>query len=1254
MSTLFPGGSSNTLLPPKPPALAVSQHHAQSVASAGVGGGKTLSAMADAHAYGHFGMMPSDGVMSGMIGPDARVVIESTHSAASSQQTRVSDIKPERTWQTAPFPTRPGQGSLLWKQSVPLGMAVLATNANGNETRVQGDPPPCARVYPKGREFPTALSRLVVNMCTETADYFPWRGNHLEDIMSEQTVKTGFQNKPLITNESNTARPSVYHHLRNKGTQSLSALFVTLLEKRQTSNRITAPSTFKLPPRLTMPTSRRETFLRELADPSKPLRKLNRSIPHAIAGRGLLDQCLSRKIPIPRATWLAKCIGAHDIRAIKRKSASGTGPSSTTGEAKWIREWTIQVQNFIKSAFLGAGQVDWKANLDYVIRLSTNLYYERLLDEDHFLDWMLSGFEASAVEHLPIWLLFIHIYWKDLTATRKKGRKLADTLLLHLEQMSPNNFDGLLSPVVDRMSQFLLKLAIGHVGCLILPKSWSRYRPVLQNLEERVSRQDMKFTISALIRRNDRLIGKMDKEQKSRGVIEILDSWTGESDETEVLQQCLQIKDDVDILVNIVMRWASSVYRHGRYRTYLGARLLRKLQSFGNDIDQAVWTSVEQLSQSSSCREVALHQIVVELIRTQQFKVGRFLQYLISKGLPHPGASSQEAPLVRLLCSLPINGQFEQVKNLQEILLESSGISLAEEHEHSASIKSMVKGLVTAIVANETPKSKDVEHIAKTVASLDVRQRFAFGFWMRRIVLDQLEDAPEPNGYADPGTKMLENLFLLSRTVLEITGELSCLADLMMAFMDFNGQNLLASLAQTMHFNHQSYMAFSAMKPLFDKLVSRYEHLRARQPLEKPFCSALLSLATSLNANQTVLQQALGDLHRCDQMAAAAAMCSPASDNAMDTSVSLSADATVSDADIDRCLTSGTSMDENLFDRLFKRICIRMREAWESGQIEGVPVGYWLSKLKTFGPVNFDTKFKGWVGMTLGDEKHSEFLYGYVHPVSIAAECLSIPDLVKCFEETQLTDSPVNMFMARLRFIKSLIPDQQLDVFQSSESYKYRLDKQIYARMHSTLIFSHLGELLRLSHDISKDGQSDQLVSFLQSSELLSFLTTSLSSEDRSVEAATMILTNMTDTLTSPLCGLVESLLDPNHAMELTNTSPAVAAKRVLENMNELSLPFSTLWIRAKYLQLRPNLAGDDWVAEAVSEAIITGSEGSSGVMGQMLGVMDPGLRFKVSSTAHSFDRELTSVDIRNIQNFHPRISRSRIDSSIRPVVQAY
>lgn len=272
-----------------------------------------------------------------------------------------------------PFPPLP------WKGAPPeqYGNNATKTSEHPTSKEVQTTPfrvqiPSIAPVLKGDSEYPQLVGaslrrQLTHNLPTLSgiADFAPWTGDHPEDALNDQTVKQGYYDRTQVSQtESNTARPSLYAQLKHRsGLQMLSSVFMAALEKRQNHNTVNAPSTFKPPPRVTLTDNKREAWLRDLANPSVPLRRLSRTIPHGIRGKALLDQCLSKLIPVSRAVWLAKCVGANEIRAFKRKGTSG---SLAIGlEAKWVREWTSGVQQFLEGVVGACGSTGWKSKMTY-------------------------------------------------------------------------------------------------------------------------------------------------------------------------------------------------------------------------------------------------------------------------------------------------------------------------------------------------------------------------------------------------------------------------------------------------------------------------------------------------------------------------------------------------------------------------------------------------------------------------------------------------------------------------------------------------------------------------------------------------------------------------------------------------------------------------------------------------------------------------------------------------------------------------
>lgn len=200
---------------------------------------------------------------------------------------------------------------------------------------------------------------------TEPADFFPWTRNRPEDVLNEKCARDGYYDKLAVSqNETNTARPSIWSSVKHKsGLLRLSSLYISALDQRQAHSSITRNCTFKPPPRVTLTDTKREAWLRDLANASIPLRRLSRTIPHGIRGKSLLDHCLIKKIPSWRAVWLARCVGANEIRAFRRKGTNGA--FTIGGETSWIKDWTVNVENFIAALIDRRGLAEWKLDMTY-------------------------------------------------------------------------------------------------------------------------------------------------------------------------------------------------------------------------------------------------------------------------------------------------------------------------------------------------------------------------------------------------------------------------------------------------------------------------------------------------------------------------------------------------------------------------------------------------------------------------------------------------------------------------------------------------------------------------------------------------------------------------------------------------------------------------------------------------------------------------------------------------------------------------
>jgi mediator of RNA polymerase II transcription subunit 12 len=215
------------------------------------------------------------------------------------------------------------------------------------------------------------------------------------------------------------------------------------------------------------------------------------------------------------------------------------------------------------------------------------------------------------------------------------------------------------------------------------------------------------------------------------------------------------------------------------------------------------------------------------------------------------------------------------------------------------------------------------------------------------------------------------------------------------------------------------------MKSLHKKLVERYEAMRSRQTLTKAFCLSLLELLSTLDADQSLIAQITQDLVRCNQLSAAA-ICSPASDNAAEILHSSNVD---SDEEIEKILSSGTMMDEQMVDRVFKRITSRVEEHYNKATNARIPFGHWLFHLRSFDEVVFDQHIRTWISSLFSSVEASHMLYTLVLPGIVGSGCLTLADFVQLanqYAKRGIEKNESSNCRLKLDLLQSLLPDPEL------------------------------------------------------------------------------------------------------------------------------------------------------------------------------------------------------------------------------------
>jgi mediator of RNA polymerase II transcription subunit 12 len=320
------------------------------------------------------------------------------HSVQASSEPTPQFIQPSKVYYrarypgTPPYPTRGARQKQIQLQPSKSEISKNISRRDKLKPYVL-EPPVQAQRFPKNSGCPPhsfCLSRdYEAYNCNfiECCDIYPWKGNHPEDHVTDAQARNGQYDKLFVgkhnvlsaglpsqtelvltalQNEQGSARsPLIATFKQRMGLRTLSSLYLNILDKRQSYSAVTTTSTFKPPPRVTLPDQKREAWLRDLANPLVPLRRLSRTIPHGLKGPALLEQCAAKSVPTARAVWFVRCVGANELRGLRRK---GVGSLAVGGEAKWIKEWTGHVMQFLEKSIGACGTMSddlWRTRMHY-------------------------------------------------------------------------------------------------------------------------------------------------------------------------------------------------------------------------------------------------------------------------------------------------------------------------------------------------------------------------------------------------------------------------------------------------------------------------------------------------------------------------------------------------------------------------------------------------------------------------------------------------------------------------------------------------------------------------------------------------------------------------------------------------------------------------------------------------------------------------------------------------------------------------
>ncbi|KAI5305280.1 hypothetical protein KEM56_004829, partial [Ascosphaera pollenicola] len=683
------------------------------------------------------------------------------------------------------------------------------------------------------------------------AAYCPWTGSHPEDVLSNDTITKGYQNKEANYPEHGTSRSTIFKQIKQPSDlQILSAFLSSVIQSRQ-NTRVKSCPVHERPRRLALTDTKREAWLRELADSNVPMRKLRRNIPNGICARALFDQCLAKLIPLERAIWLAKTISGNEILGSRR--ASHTARHSHDIDIILMREWTSSAHQFLETVLTAPINESSHQRTVYAIQMCARLLSEKLIDRDLAADLYLQFLEESPVETLPLRSLFLIPLMPYLTCCRDKAKRLASCFIDKHENIC--HWPAIYRHSIDNMHRFLRHWTKHGASGSSVPYEWLAENKIFSSCSGNGCTVDC-IIPDFLSRKTKGLVPKSPMEHShnlTMHVMQILDA--SPLDIPALLNICQQYSEDRNTLATILLKWASSTVRTGTVRTHVVASVLRKWAHANIDLNDLMTAVLPTMPSHSCLARSGICHVISELVRSHSISISDYLTWILARHFNSDNFCAQAPLEIEILVNIPSSALPRFVWNLRNKVLAKFGFTVSEERQNIDRVRNYVRhrmpslfGVIEADNSQEPGGSIDLRSQSRTVKT-------NVAVWLRDTFCGKGPKSVPPHG-TDHGSQT--SAFTVSellevRSVLEQLEDLPMLADVLEHVSLSQDSKLLTVGLKTLSYHLKSFLAIGVASELFAKLSSGIAELLDSEGSSCDFLGPYLSIAAELSIDQSML-----------------------------------------------------------------------------------------------------------------------------------------------------------------------------------------------------------------------------------------------------------------------------------------------------------------------------------------------------------------------------------------------------------------
>ncbi|WVO16601.1 hypothetical protein L204_104280 [Cryptococcus depauperatus] len=491
-------------------------------------------------------------------------------------------------------------------------------------------------------------------------DFYPSRPGHNqpEDVLTEENVKSGFSGRPFVSEVAETfsMHGPIHQHLSSGCLDMLMNLGKELIEKQEESMPQIGERTFRIPVRVTYNDTKRLQFLSDLANPAVPLYRLMRTpVPHGFKGVEILDAMfspatsirqpasnmtlLADPIPIDRAVWFIRVIGANEISVHRTRQSTITSsvtapspvaatPSSTTtvnaaspmpvSSNEWYsQEFTNTLIQWLRiqlgqlalppegqntsasttSKNLGSGilqdekaRAKWLIKWDYSTRLLREMHAKNLLSNRLFSGWLAEHLSQVNLAQLGFLAQLVGEYLSDMIRHLDSARHCIRAACERLTLLRESPVRDVLGKVEVMLVIIIKSLYEANPDVLLSPVTWKRYSPLISSIIRNTTSQ-----WTNLQRRNEALlfkpkmnenpfnprrqqmeeITKLDSISENTNMLDLTRSYFDGASAPNIASLNLQRLEEK---IFMLLDWAMGLFQLGSHRPYATYTLLKHWQ----------------------------------------------------------------------------------------------------------------------------------------------------------------------------------------------------------------------------------------------------------------------------------------------------------------------------------------------------------------------------------------------------------------------------------------------------------------------------------------------------------------------------------------------------------------------------------------------------------------------------------------------------------------------------------------------------